>query len=81
MADDIEERMRRVEYAIWGLRGDNGMVADIKAIRKWQEGEDRRREGESKDKLSGQRAVILALFAAVIALIGTIASLVGAGVL
>lgn len=57
------------------------MVSDIKAIRAWQVAEDRRRDSESKDKLAGQRAVILALLAAVIALIGTVASLVGAGVI
>ena len=81
MTDDIEERMRRMEYAIWGLRGDNGMVSDIKAIRDWQIAEDKRREADTKDRLAGQRAVILALLAAVIALIGTVASLVGAGVI
>lgn len=81
MTDDIEERMRRMEYAIWGLRGDNGMVSDIRAIREWQVAEDKRREEDELDRLAGQRAVILALLAAVIALIGTVASLVAAGVI
>ena len=81
MTDDIEDRVRRIEYAIWGLRGDNGMVSDIRAIRKLQVAEDKRREADSKDRLAGQRAVILALLAAVIALIGTVASMVAAGVI
>lgn len=73
--------MTRLEHAIWGVRGDNGMVSDIRTIREWIEKESDRRESEVRDRINGQRAVILALLAAVVALMGTVASLVGVGVL
>lgn len=65
--EELEDRVRRLEYATWGLRGDNGMVSDIKAIRT-------ELERQGREKVAASRAVILALLAAIIALIGTIAS-------
>ena len=73
-------RLQRIEYAMWGVRGDNGIVTDVRALRdevkQFIEEEDKRREADSKDRLSGQRAVILALFAALISLLGIVATLI-----
>jgi hypothetical protein len=75
----IEAEVRNLSFAIFGLEGTNGMRSEVKALRRefkdYVEEEQDRRDQVSKDKLSGQRAVILALLAAMIALIGTIASL------
>lgn len=33
MADDMDDRLRRVEDALWGPWRNNGLVSDVKAIR------------------------------------------------
>lgn len=84
--DDLDKRLtmteaevRNLSFAMFGLEGTNGMRSEVKALRaefqNYVHAEQARRDGEAKERLSGQRAVILALLAAVISLIGTIAAL------
>lgn len=66
VATETEDRVQRLEFAIWGLRGDNGLVSEVKALRKeiegtnkrldeWREEERDRRESERKAVLDEQR--------------------------
>jgi hypothetical protein len=49
---DLEERMNRIEYAIWGFNGDNGLLAEFRSFRReisrWRREERERREEEAK---------------------------------
>lgn len=72
-AESVEERLRALEQAIWGIRGENGLTQILKGMREdigsWRKEDNARRE-------STQRALVIALIAAVVALIGTVSTLV-----
>lgn len=75
-----EGRLKRVEYAIWGLQGNNGMVSDLRGLRRefqqFAAAEAGRREGDVREKARTSRLVALSAMAAVVSLIGVIAMLV-----
>lgn len=72
-AESVEERLKNLEQAIWGIRGENGLTQQLKGLRHdigdWRKEDTGRREAVS-------RALSIALLAAVVALIGTVATLV-----
>lgn len=72
-AESVEERLKNLEQAIWGIRGENGLTQQLKGLRHdisdWRKEDVSRREAVS-------RALSIALLAATVALIGTVATLV-----
>jgi hypothetical protein len=72
-AESVEERLRALEQAVWGIKGENGLTQQIRGLRHdigdWRKEDTARRE-------STQRALVIALIAATIALIGTVSTLV-----
>lgn len=72
-AESVEERLKNLEQAIWGIRGENGLTQQLKGLRHdisdWRKEDVNRREAVS-------RALSIALLAATVALIGTVATLV-----
>lgn len=70
---ELEDRVQRMEDAIWGPFRNNGVVGEVKSLRAdvqgWRVEEQKRRE-------SANRALLLALLAALVSLIGTVATLV-----
>lgn len=72
----MEEALRKHSYAIWGLQGNNGMVAELRALRTAFEARNvadaERREQEYKDRRRTYLTVALALFAAFISALGTL---------
>jgi hypothetical protein len=81
MPDDLEDRIQKVEYAIWGLRGDNGMMSDVRGLRgdlsAFIAAETRRREDEAKTQRSRDRALVTLLITVLITLLGVVAALLG----
>jgi hypothetical protein len=71
--ESVENRLRNLEQAIWGIRGENGLTQQLKGLRHdisdWRKEDVSRREAVS-------RALSIALLAATVALIGTVATLV-----
>lgn len=66
---ELEEDLQRIKYAIWGLRGDNGLVSEVKGLRQaveatnkriddWREEERLRRDAEAKEKAAEQKAML-----------------------
>ena len=72
-AESVEERLRSLEQAVWGIRGGEGLIHQLKGLREdignWRQEDTVRRE-------SSQRALVLALLAVTVSLIGTISGLV-----
>lgn len=79
-AGDMDDRMTRVEYAIWGLQGNNGLTSDVRALRAdlaaWQKAETQRREEESDKQRARDRTSLLAAITAILSLLGIIVTLV-----
>lgn len=75
-----DQQIASLRQTLHGVSGNNGVYGDLRAFRgefqRYVSEEQQRREAEAKDRLSGQRAVVIALLAAVVALIGTVASLI-----
>jgi len=71
-AESVEERLRALEQAVWGIRGENGLIQILKGVREdigaWRKEDIARRE-------ASQRALAIALLAATVSLIGTVAAL------
>lgn len=69
----MEERLRALEQAMWGIRGESGLTRQLHDIRidlqNWRKEEAERREAST-------RAVSIALISVTITLIGTVATLV-----
>ena len=72
-AESVEERLRALEQAIWGIRGENGLTQQLKGLREdlheWRKEESAKRE-------TATRAVSIALLAATVTLFGTVATLI-----
>ena len=34
MAGEVDDRLRKVEYQLWGFRGDNGLVSEVRGLRR-----------------------------------------------
>lgn len=92
---DIEERMRRMEYAVFGLADDNGLRAEVRGLRldlrelradlgkrREQEREhaDERRELDAVDRKADRRVMIQILAGFGIALLTSLFALAQAGV-
>ncbi len=77
--DDIEARMSRLEYEMWGLRGDNGVVSEIHGLadefEKWRVAETQRRLVEADKARSRDRAIMLTAVSSAIGLLGIVATL------
>lgn len=80
MGDGQDERLKRLEYAVWGLRGDNGLVSDVRAIRASieanEKAEQMRRDEETKSQRARDRTALLSAITAIISLLGIIVTLV-----
>lgn len=85
MAEDVDDRLRRVEHTLWGpwLDASNGMVKDIKVIRGMIEEQQRKaltREEEQRQERKTDRrwwigtvlAVIMAILAAASIMAGSL---------
>lgn len=72
-AESVEERLRDLERAVWGIRGENGLTQQLRGLR--HDIRDWRREDSTRREMS-YRAVTIALVAATVALIGTVATLI-----
>lgn len=74
MTEDVENRVRKVEFAIWGLQGTNGLVGDVKAIRRMIEAQDREREkreeAERQERKADRRWWIGTVFVVIMAILG-----------
>lgn len=70
--ETVEERLRSLEQAVWGIRGGEGLIHQLRGLREdigaWRKEDTSRRE-------SSQRALAIALLAATVSLIGTVAAL------
>lgn len=84
---DADDRLMRLEHAIWGVQGDNGLTRDVRAIkrafyayvedeRKRRENEAERREEEAERQRGRDRATVLAAVSSCIGLVGVIVTLV-----
>ena len=79
-AESVEERLRALEQAIWGIRGENGLTQQLKGLRHdisdWRKEDEKRRGDDVARKEASQRALVLAFLAVTVSLIGTISALV-----
>jgi hypothetical protein len=80
MDESQEDRLTRVEYAIWGLRGNNGMIGDLKDFRKefedFMDKEAKRREGEATAQRVRDRNLVVAALGVMASLVAVIVVLV-----
>lgn len=74
MSEGVEDRVRKVEFAIWGLQGTNGLVGDVKAIRRMIEAQDAEREKreaeERRERKQDRRWWIGTVFVVIMAILG-----------
>lgn len=84
MDDTQEDRLTRVEYAIWGLRGDNGLLSEVRALR--QEFQGYRKEEADKRALEIQErkkdfrwrvGTVIAIVSAILVAAGIVAGALG----
>lgn len=58
MTVDLEDRVQRVEYAIWGLQGNNGLMSEMRGLRKdlsdYRAEEAARREREAAERRAAE---------------------------
>jgi hypothetical protein len=70
------DRLRRIELALWGPWGENGMAGDIKALRKalndYVAAEERRRRESEKEDKGDQRFRFVAVLGIITAVIGPV---------
>lgn len=76
-----DDRVQRLEYALFGLRGDNGLISEVRQLRaefaRYREDERERREEERRDKRTERRWQIgtaLAIITAILTAASIIAS-------
>lgn len=78
--EKLEDEVTRLKHAMWGVMGDNGVVTDVRVlIAKFDTyiaAERQRRDDETKDQRTRDRAALLAAVTSVIAAIGIIVTLV-----
>ena len=71
--DGHGRRLQRVEYSMWGLRGDNGLISEVRGLRadlqRHREEESNRRNEASDDRSKQSRVLVIALLAALVTLI------------
>lgn len=65
----MAQRMARVEDALWGPWRDNGLVSDIKAIRKHQ-------EEQAKASKNAHRSALVAMASAIVALLVALSTVI-----
>lgn len=57
---DVEDRIQKVEWTLYGLSGGNGLVGEVRGLRDelhgWREEERQRREEEAKAERERQEA-------------------------
>jgi hypothetical protein len=72
-AESVEQRLRDMEQAMWGIKGENGLTQQLRGMRDdisaWRKEETNKRE-------SAQRAIFIALIAATVSLIGVVSTLI-----
>lgn len=78
---DVEDRVRKIEYAVWGLRGDNGLVSEVRALRidlqrRFDEEAERRSEEAREKKLDRRWRIgtTIAIISAILVAAGIVAS-------
>lgn len=79
MDDEQEHLLTRLNYAVFGVTGNNGIRGDLTNFRReftaYVAAEAQRREDETKDKLRKDRALAIASISSVVGLIGIVATL------
>jgi hypothetical protein len=75
MTDDMDDRVKRVEYQLWGLNGTNGLVSEVRGLRtdmnRWREAEERKdaaakieRKQDVRWRIGTAIAIVMAILAA-----------------
>lgn len=84
MDDTQEDRLTRLEYAIWGLRGDNGLLSEVRGLRlelqNYRENEANRRALEIQERKKDFRwrvGTVIAIVSAILVAAGIVAGALG----
>ena len=78
--DELRSAVVALQHAVWGVRGDNGINADLRELTRkvdaWMEIETNRRETLAKEQRNRDRAVVIAALTSVAGMVGVIITLV-----
>ena len=72
----LEERLKRLEYAVFGLAGDNGLRSEVRGLRrdlqKWRDAEEKKDEETARERFRNR----LTIFGLVLIATGTVVTTV-----
>lgn len=72
----MDERVTMLEHAMWGVRGDNGVVSDLREltteVKSWRAEETARREAEADKARSRDRTMLVLAVTSAISLLGIV---------
>ena len=78
---EVEDRVQKMEYAIWGLSGNNGLVSQLRLLRQemndWRLAELQKQEQARKERKSDIRwriGTAIAVVSAILVAAGIVAS-------
>lgn len=75
----MDERLTMLEHAMWGVKGDNGVVTDLRElkleVRAWRAEETARREADTEKARARDRALIFLAVTTSVGLLGIVATL------
>jgi hypothetical protein len=81
LPDELEDRVKRTEYALWGLNGNNGLVSEVRGLRsdmrQWHEDDERKEReaaAERKRDIRWRVTTAIAIVGAILIAAGIVAS-------
>lgn len=81
MQEEMNERLRKLEYQMWGVDGSNGVVSQLKGLRtdlnRWRELEERKEQAARDERKSDVRwriGTAVAIISAILIAAGIVAN-------